>query len=573
MKIFYKNGLLTLALFPIISILSSPEVNNSLPVPQQFNAGGRGYGPSRQQFNDGYRRVQPLRFLQPPPLLDPKYPMKILGSYHRCRRDRCGRMKVDYKPDIQETIAGLGQYTSCIITCASIEMLNGLQYIRRTVEDTILIAAERLETARSYVAGDDEEYDVIGNRTRIEGSCCLPSKKFASWDQILMAVHVNGNDFDHMVQVDTYLRKCASAGDYDEERWDVLYPFECDPNWAAYLLQIRQNIGGLILKPFEETGVRDSLCNPRRDKNPQAEPFNHDVCIAAEIVVDGSHARVKTPLIKPVLQNTSYYESCPPDVRNIISPYEELPEPQMEVIYYDRVPAGKLKYYTVVTGFPSAVALPSGLELQFCQYTQGLASYTPDGSAFQAVPAPDSAASTAVQQCPEEGRFEYCSMEQYVNYLETQLFSTATCSAEDLQNAAVFSDSESTLVCMHSMLSMKLACMEAVSQCYAANSNFTDPIGQSFGQTSSILCGYILCQKPTIYSLFGGENGVQHALIMRQLLENVGLSTTVDFHAAPPALIGLALFVVGAACTILFQLVHQGRHLHVQTSDGSIPLI
>ena len=217
----------------------------------QYGAPQYGAASSYQQ---GYA---PHQFHKPGPLMDPKYYKDILSNFKQCKSHKCDKLGRGYSTDIKESISVLGAYTSCVTACAAEEVFRSVQHARAGLAKLNDIGFAQLTLARKYLGGQGD-YDVIGNCTRIDDSCCLPEDYFTSWDRIMIPVDLTGiNDLHHvtttdaegveftegslprMVSVSAYLKKCTrDSADVDVE-WLDHVRFNCETTVVEYLEILR----------------------------------------------------------------------------------------------------------------------------------------------------------------------------------------------------------------------------------------------------------------------------------------------------------------------------------------------
>ncbi|KDO31187.1 hypothetical protein SPRG_19530 [Saprolegnia parasitica CBS 223.65] len=75
--------------------------------------------------------------------------------------------------------------------------------------------------------------------------------------------------------------------------------------------------------------------------------------------------------------------------------------------------------------------------------------------------------------------------------------------------------------------------MEAVLSCYSV-----------IGQAASILCGFVLCQRPNVYALFGDEYAIDRASLMRQLLMSAGIFSAGEVSPAAAVFLSFGIGMV-----------------------------
>ena len=151
----------------------------------------------------------------------------------------------------------------------------------------------------------------------------------------------------------------------------------------------------------------------------------------------------------------------------------------------------------------------------------------------------------AARVCPFGGLFEYCNMRQYASFLQRQLFNTDQCQVVDMRNVeADQQEYYGTLSCLYKVTTLKCDCMEAVLNCYENKWQDAEPLSHTIGKAASILCGFLLCQRPRVYSLFGGQTAIEKSVIMRELLSKAGAAVS-GTQGMPPATFAFLTFGVG----------------------------
>lgn len=555
---------------------------------QPQRGGQYGYGHEQQGGQYGYQR--PHKFHKPGPLIDPNYYKTILSTFKGCKAHKCDKLGRGYSYDIKESISTLGAYTSCITACAADEAFRAIQDLKSGLAKINDIGFAQLVLARKYLSGQGD-YDVLEKCTRIDGSCCLPEDYFTAWERIMIPVEVTGvNDNHHvtvnaetpetsetvtrMVSVDTYLKKCTAddSGLYVE--WLDRLRFNCDTNTARYLELMQRNIGHLVLAPKCVNLAPDGSCNEVKNSNPRAEEFSDDMCVARHCAINGKTQPIEIPIVKPVIETRYWKDSCPSEQTTYVGAGDSADEIEIK---YERIPSAHLKYFTITTGLPKTVT-PVVLDqvvvnndvasLDTCEYTQGIAA----ADTFEAVTF-DEAAIAAAKVCPYTGLFEFCNMQQYATYLQKQLFDNDNCQVVDMRD--VHTDQPQyygTLACLYKITSLKCDCMQAVLNCYEREFHFTKALSKTIGKAASILCGFLLCQRPSVYSLFGGQGAIEKARIMRELMSQVGLSVPT-MASMPPATFAFLSFGLGMVAFVTTKYIAKKSKKPVSVEDGYRNLI
>ncbi|KAF0687956.1 hypothetical protein As57867_020271, partial [Aphanomyces stellatus] len=154
----------------------------------------------------------------------------------------------------------------------------------------------------------------------------------------------------------------------------------------------------------------------------------------------------------------------------------------------------------------------------------------------------------AAKKCPTDGLFEYTSLDQYASWLQTQLFDHSRCDIAALRYQHTdYPASYQTVACLYKIFTLKCNCMEAVLSCYSHTSKFDNALAKTIGTAASTLCGFILCQQPNIYSLFGEQYAIDHAILIKEFLQESGLMTA----DATPALTMLVAFGLGMVAFVV----------------------
>lgn len=458
------------------------------------------------------------------------------------------------------------------------------------------ISFAQLKLVREYLGGKGD-YDVLGKRTRIQGSCCLPEEKFTSFDRIMLHVNMTGADDSHsvetldmdlkklganvfprMVSVSSYLKKCTRDETELSVQWLDNIRFTCNPVVVEYLEVLQRNIGHLILSPLCESSFPDGQCNNKTDPNPRAQEFKQDVCVAKFVEVDGKLQSIETPIIKKITPTQHWKHSCPDD--KTVYNGATIDAAKKVTIKYYRIPRAELKYYTVTTGLPSFSSInvmqmltnasSDGARMTGCQYKQGLTA--PSGDFFQPATI-DSKALEAAKLCPYFGLHEYCNMDQYASYLQKNLFDNEACQVADMKR--IKSEKEiiyNTLACAYKIATLTCDCMEAVLNCYEREFKFTEPLSHTVGKAASILCGFILCLKPSVFSLFAGQDAIEKANIMRNLMSQVGLSVP-SMASIPPATFAFLSFGLGMVAFVATKYIAKKSRKPVEIEEGYRKLI
>ncbi|KAG9405974.1 hypothetical protein AC1031_003896 [Aphanomyces cochlioides] len=540
-------------------------------------------------------------------IIDPSYSTNIFTRYQTCLTTKCSALPTAYSSaSYEDSLGTIAAYTSCVTSCAAAEALETVHDFQTLLGQVLEIGSSQLTSVRKHLSGQDSSFDPIAERVHIGESCCLPTDYFVEWSRILIPVEVDrlkkhedpisepssysygskgyksddgygGYDDDesalleevvpgdfsptYMISAQEYLAYCTDKQNNPvevkpKETW--VGNVVCDDGtFTQYLHFLQANIGHLILAPDCDYKAPDHACCESKASNPRAATFSVDVCVATEAEKNGKTETLSVPLVKPVDPTVSYKKACPPD--DLDNNY---------VIYYERVAQRDLKFFTVTTGLPSG---PSDSGLSFlednlgpvqgdCTYDHGLAAI--DGKGFfesKAVTANDV---EALKKCPEDGLFEYCNLEQYAGWLQRQLFDHSGCDIADLSAASSdIAPSYQTISCLYKIFTLKCDCMEAVLNCYTHASKFDSALSKTIGQAASILCGFILCQQPKVYALFGEEYAIDHAILIKEFLQSSGLMTPSDIA---PALTMLVSFGLGMVALVAVKKVTAQKEVKIE---------
>lgn len=544
-----------------------------------------------------------VTFPQPAPILKPSTYLDVFSGFQQCKAAKCTRasddddVHISSDIDISDAIAILGEYTSCVTGCSATQLFKTLVQYKEALGEMFAIGSSQLVATREYLTGTSE-YDVIGSATRIGDSCCLPRESFSTWDQTLipvtMVTHGHADTITHnlaqdqdtnttegvprMVSVSTYLSWCSHPSSWggngeneteeavhvERTEWKDNLRVICDSAWVEYLEVLRRTMGELILSPSTSTSAPVGSCNTEAVPNPLAEDFPHDICVAKTVIANGHEEPVDIPVTKSIIPANYEKHACPSDIISADS----------NVVFeltYERQLAGKMDFHTLTSGLPSHSGLSHendvheavtaaltenngtlGSSLD-CVFDQGLSQSS--GNFYTPVAPPSKAAISAAQMCPLGGTFEYCNMQQYASFLQRQLYDNGACQIVDMQHwGNDHAVSLNTLACLYKTVSMKCDCMEAVLNCYEHQFNFKDAMAGTIGKAASVLSGFLLCLRPKVYSLFGGQHALEQANIMRDLLKQVGVSVPT-VSSMPPATFAFLAFGIGMVAFVATKII------------------
>jgi hypothetical protein len=598
-------------------VLSGVVVDGSNQPPSGNYYQGDQYG------NQYYGPPTPL-FPTPKSLLDREYYKDLLTQFQGCKAHKCAKSPELYSEDISESIAILGEYTSCVTGCAAEQLFKAVSYYKHSLDRVFEVGSHKLAKVRDYLAMRDteDEYDVIGNAAKIDESCCLPREYFVPWDNIVIPVKLvkadNNGEYkieeltdlqntqtdlgvdalERMVPVSMYIDLCTDAAEETAHPWNEYLKIVCSSRWVEYFELLQHNIGHLIMAPHPEKPA--PTCNKQNEaeyKNPRAEAFINDLCVAVECVTQGEVGEIVTKLPIPIIKKTVYAQdlrdSCPVD--KVVDTSTNDLGTVLFTVRYSRVPYQYLTYYTVTDGLPSLlhtkndvssiitkqadfnnVDFFSNIVEYECKFDLALAEKV-SSTHFYKAPTDDMKKITlnaiqAAKVCPFGGLFEYCNMQQYATYLQKQLFDESECQTSQMTEAPTESPATlTTLACLYKTISLKCDCMEAVLNCYEHKHQFKNAMSETIGKAASVLCGFILCLRPKVYALFGGQHAIEQANIMRELLTQVGLSVPSG-ASMPPATFAFLAFGIGMIAFVATKMVSKKTRSLAQ-NEGYVHLI
>jgi len=571
----------------------TPHAYDSHSQPEYTSTGPYHHPPT------GYNPYPPVVFPEPLPILDKNQYRDILSLFEQCKELKCVHSESSFT-DIHESIAELGEYTSCVTGCAAEQIFHTIVNYKQALGDLYEIGANKLLQARKYIAEGVETFDIIGTGTRIKDSCCLPNENFVKPEEIVIPVTITATDVNgvlssvnnndqtiyeptttRMISVKKYVNLCTTNDGVfnDEEGLKIV----CDPNWIKYYQLLQHNVGHLVKTPASSKTAPPKSCDEHGVENPTAQYLQYDVCRATYYIRNNFKYPVEELLIKPVIATYSQSDSCPSD--HIMT---EEAGSTVSIIEYERQDPENASYYVVSDGLPSqaafdgnpsetseelVAAIASGdYEQLTCQYNQGLATF--DGVRFYTPKdPPSSSAIEAAKVCPYGGLFEYCNMQQYTSFLTKQLFDNDGCSVVDMRGDNYgFKGSAYTLSCLYKIISLKCDCMEAVLNCYEHQFSFTSALSNTIGKSASVLCGFVLCLKPSVFSLFGGKGAIEKADIMRGLLTQVGISVP-SVSSMPPATFAFLAFGIGMIAFVATKMVSRKANNAITIDNGYAQLI
>ncbi|OQR86338.1 hypothetical protein ACHHYP_10652 [Achlya hypogyna] len=559
---------------------------------------------------------RPIKFQPPFKAINPNQYANIYDSFKSCVASCTQETSyAAHNNDAWTAFNSIGGYTACATTCVANEALNTLSYFKSTYALIYDVYAKQLELTKKYLAGG-EEFDLIGNRTHIDYSCCLPNEYFVPWDQVsvevfayfeprdrsfVAATQTNNNGISVNVRAEKYLSYCAQTKDGADppNSFDFNYLNDatgtgglrlyCDEGLYHYLSILKRNIGHEIVHPDYAKQIPNGACTKRTNCNVSLKPNPTGKCFdGTYCVVEKTHIVNATGYEIDSDDRYSYLTDLivtAPNAAGRCDPIKLLwdaSESYWLELNFLKVSGGDLDLFKV-SGLPRFQ--PTGLDAG-CLLTGTLG--TKDSFSFDnaGVPLPWNAIDwycaeyyqwidyfDANGKKYENGGVEYCSAQHYANHLTKELFDYTECPLFDVKVGQALDsnfdvqpgnheDSLATLygaidftpgysiACLYRIVSLKCDCMRAVVNCYENENQYTSALGQTLGRASSILCGFILCQQPTIYRLFADADGLRHTVIMKEILLQTNLlDATSNASAAAIAFVAFGLGMIAFVAT------------------------
>ncbi|OQS07339.1 hypothetical protein THRCLA_00646 [Thraustotheca clavata] len=521
----------------------------------------------------------------PPPFksLDPAQHKTIFANFKSCVGQCVKDTSYDAKSyDAWSALSNLGSYTACATTCVATEVLNTVGYYKSAYATIYDVYANHLVQTKKHLAGGPK-FDFIGNRSRVDYSCCLPDEYFVPWDQVSIETFaffqpqdrsyggstlLDDNGFYVNVRAEKYLEYCAQVVDGNGQQSDFLddasgfggLRLYCDTGLFYYLLAAKRNIGQQILHPSYAAKVPNGACTKRTNcdvtlkPNPKGRCFEGNVCVAQKTqIVNATGANVDSDDRCDYLTDLLVTKPSPKGTCDKIRLLWDNQTNYWLEIDFIKANGNDVDLYKVenLTRYDSLHGT--------CNFTGTLG--TADINSITALSNP-SLFDIPDWLCTEfyeyadyrdsnnnlyhGGSVEYCNAQQYANHLTRELYDYTECPFYDSQltqdksfsdffqhenttdipfnffNAPIFNPAYS-IACLYRVVSLKCDCMRAVVNCYANENHFTTALGQTLGRASSILCGFILCQQPGIYRMFADADGIRHTLIMKEILMQTNL--------------------------------------------------
>jgi len=352
-------------------------------------------------------------------------------------------------------------------------------------------------------------------------------------NRVLSAYFTNDEDSgERMVSINALVAHCAAgeASFLDS----VLENDFCDSygKFMQYLNLLKVHVGHLILRSGD--GVEEPASCHKKDEenvnpyNPKAVRLTGNICVAKTYAFVNNHGvptsetkAVDCPWIKPKgLKAECLQDFIPVDDNTYMT------------VEYDMDESHDL--HIITEGLPSEYNNNDNDDS--CTYGLDFsAEFADDYQTYHKYNAQQTITNDnvlALQNCMNKD-FEYCNVAQYAEFLHTQLY------VDDCEGNG------NALACLYKVETLKCDCMDAVLACYSSGGHFTTELTETLGSAASILCGFLLCQDESVYSLFGGELAFERANVMRELLANIGLANSSgSFPAATFAFLAFGLGMV-----------------------------
>ncbi|KDO26537.1 hypothetical protein SPRG_07939 [Saprolegnia parasitica CBS 223.65] len=581
-------------------------------------------------------KQRPITFAPPFKSIDPSHFSSILGSFKNCV-STCTKTTsyADASKDAWTAFGTLGRYTACATSCVATEVLNTVGYYKSTYGLIYDVYANHLEQTKKYLAGASD-FDMIGNRTRVDYSCCLPNEYFVPWEQVTVEVFafyepadksfsattkLNGNGIPVNVRADKYLDYCAQ----DKGTNPKLTAFEanyldgadgtgglklyCDAGLFYYLSTLKGNLGQQIIHPDYAKQVPNGACTKRTNcdvtlkPNPVGVCYDGSVCVVEKTrIVDEAGASVDSDdeydyLTDIVVTKPSEKGTCDKVKllwNNKKNRYLELTMlkvsgaslnlfkvsglPRFEPATRQCAFSGELGTRDIKTVNKLAVNWVWDPIDWFCsEWYQWIDFKAGDGKRYH------------------HGNVEYCNARQYANHLTRELFDYTQCPFynfqldQDKSIADLYQNEDSdgtklttlygffdfnpgySIACLYRIVSLKCDCMRAVVNCYENENAYTSVLGKTLGRASSILCGFILCQQPSIYRMFADADGLRHTVIMQEILLQTNLLDATSTSSI--AAMVLVSFGLGMVAFVAVKHALASTHAKSTMEDGYRNLI
>ncbi|RHY42651.1 hypothetical protein DYB26_003221 [Aphanomyces astaci] len=568
-----------------------------------------------------------VHFKPPFKAFDPNHHKAVFSHFRTCSSQCSKDDSYDpYAGDPWGAFASLGGYTACVSSCLAHEILQLVTYYKSTYAKLLDVTENQLRLTKGYIAGTTD-FDLIGNRTHVGYSCVLPDEYFIKWANVVVEVPIyfdnRGNGYTDtdpvygsLVRADKYLSYCNNVvqGDtsidfnaLDDANGLGGLKVACNQALISYLTEVKQTIGHSILHPQLASTVPDGSCTKRTNchvtlkPNPKATAFTAPyVCVAEKTLAhyaatigypfylnenrEDDYAYLQDLVIRPVNGDTG---ACDDVVINSTSDGDEYTP---LTISFKKVPSHHLELFTI-SGLPSYFGDAGKCTLEGTLGDAGAAAITHnDADCVKHVDTDVYAHPTedAPLGAYQTGAFEFSNARQYLNHLAFHATYSGICEGfEDntvgrlstadqingnpVTNPSVFENEPYSIACLYRVFSLKCDCMQAVLQCYSLQAQYTTALGKTLGRAASVLCGFVLCQKASVYKLFLNAQGVAHTTILAEVL----LQATSDHvqSSLPMASAALVSFGLGMVAFVAAKTLKSASAKKSSMDDGYANLI
>ncbi|RHY25638.1 hypothetical protein DYB32_008183 [Aphanomyces invadans] len=536
-----------------------------------------------------------VEFKPPFKAFDPNHHKAVFAHFRGCASQCSRNDSYDaFEKDPWGAFTYLGGYSACVTSCLAHEILQLVTYYKSTYAKLLDVTENQLRLTKGYIAGT-YDFDVIGNRTHVGYSCVLPDEYFIQWSKVMVEVPIyfddraNGNNNPNdvvggtFVRADMYLRYCANV-----ERGDASLDFNalddanglgglkvrCHNVLMNYLTELKQTIGHSILHPALASTVPDGSCTKRVNchvtlkPNPKATAVAADhVCVAEKTLAHDAarhggpfhlnenraddFAYLQDLLIRYVNHDTGKCDDV------VIDSAANGDAATPLTISFKKVPSKHLDLFTI-SGLPHFDPDSQTFTLDGALGVSGV-SITPNdvegvkNMEWLVFPHPTEENAHGVYQ---PGPFEYSNARQYLNHLAFQATFSGMCEgfedSLDGSPTAVQVNQPYSIACLYRIFSLKCDCMQAVLQCYSLQAQYSTAVGKTLGRAASILCGFVLCQKSSVYKMFLNSQGVSHSTILAEVLLRASEQVQSTLPMASAVLVS---FVVGMVAFVVAKKV------------------
>jgi len=316
---------------------------------------------------------------------------------------------------------------------------------------------------------------------------------------------------------------------------------------------LKKDLLHLFIEPEMGKKIKDGSCYKEGIPNPRAEKIRYDHCIATSYTTDEGEAPASFPFIKKAKKNGK--NKCPDDLGSDLWGVSSI----IKSIKYEFVPKEKSMFYTATSGIPKYNKKGE------CKNNLGFARV---GKNFYKSMDFDQLQNRAINKCPDD--YEFMSMQNFESYLYEQL-DDSKCQVAEQKITTEILGMES-LSCMYKIFTQKSNCMDAVVNCYEHEHKWKSEFSTTIGKAAAISCGISLCEKPSVYTLFAGNDAMVHAKVITNLLSQAGMSVPELSNLHPASLAFLA-FGVGMIAFVVTKTVIKKRSGTIDMDNGYENLI